>query len=150
MFVVFVPVKVLNPKWIIKWKFLNEDVDRLRHWWKKITLFCWSLNSPIYLLTVYWSSFVWPGPVEVECSALNCKEITVNLLAVISVHWNEKVFIIPQSRFFILPPSQKEHAICSNVHMQSRKANRQSNQVISGVGNPHKLCRPSLLVLLSM
>ena len=49
---------------------------------------------------------------------LNCKEITANLLPVISVHWNEKFsqLIVPQSGFFILPPSQEEYAICSSVY----------------------------------
>ena len=42
--------------------------------------------------------------------SINSEEIIVNLLAVISVHWNEKVqqLIIPLSECFIPPPSQKE------------------------------------------
>ena len=49
--------------------------------------------------------------------SLNSKEITVNLLEVISVHCNGKVSnsLLLTEHFFV-PPSQKEYAICSNVH----------------------------------
>ena len=41
----------------------------------------------------------------------------MNLFAVISVHWKKKVWqlIISQSGSFILPPWEKEYAICSNA-----------------------------------
>ena len=55
----------------------------------------WSLNSSIHLLIVYSGvKFIFvrlTSTCQGRVFSLNSKEIAVNLLAVISVHWNEKV-----------------------------------------------------------
>ena len=87
--------------------------------------------GPIHLLIVYSGTKLIFVRLTLNCPgrvfSLNSKEITVNLLAIISVHWNEKfsrsLFV---SQDFLLYHNRRRNMLFAQTFMQSRKANRQS------------------------
>ena len=87
--------------------------------------------GPIHLLIVYSGAKLIFVRLTSTCRgrvfSLNSKEITVNLLAVISVYWNEKfsssLFL---SQDFLLYHNRRGNMLFAQTFMQSRKANRQS------------------------